>query len=649
MPATEWRDQCWQAAELGSEEIAQALRFGRGVPLSSVLRVPVHEEIAAAARRHPDRIAIKSIKDAISYATLDAWAEQIAFDLSARGVDKASHVGVFVEPSAAMVAAVLGVLRSGAVYVPLDEAQPDSRISSVVADAGAVAIVASDKTRPRLESIGLPLVMAGREDIGASPTRAEGLRERRVHPDDAAYLIYTSGSSGEPKGVLVGHDQLSASTMARRMVYRGSPVFLLVSPLAFDSSVAGIFGTLTAGGTLAVADQDEVRDPERLLDLIHEHAVTQLLCVPSLYQVLLDAAERREPGRLRSLQSVIVAGEPLTPSLVERHFALLRTATLFNEYGPTEATVWASYERFDSDAPVTIGGPAPGVQLYLLDEQLRPVPIGAEGELFIAGAGVARGYFGRPEATARAFLDDPFAAEGSGRMYRTGDRARWDFGGKLHCLGRLDHQVKVRGYRVELNAVEAALTTHAGVHEAAAVTDSTACSLVAFVVALPQTSLEELRQHLAAHLPAAMVPARIFPIDQLPRGINGKVDRVALRRRAEEKLAVPPSEPHLAAEDTVTRRVIAAWSELLKLDHVPLDGNFFDLGGHSLLMFELQDALERQTGVRLSVVELFQHTTASAQSAVIRAGASGGVASLEGRIEAVREARILRTRRQRSG
>ncbi|MFE2146972.1 amino acid adenylation domain-containing protein, partial [Streptomyces sp. NPDC059456] len=481
-----------------------------------------------------------------------------------------------------------------------------------------------------------------------------------VAADDAAYLIYTSGSTGEPKGVVVEHGQLAASTLARRTVYPGRPVFLLVSPLAFDSSVAGLWGTLTAGGHLVVATPDEVRDPERLVELVERHRVTRLLCVPSLYSVLLDAARSLGGERLSSLETVIVAGEPLPPELVERHFAVRTGPTaLVNEYGPTEATVWASYRRFDAPGPVSIGRPVPGATLHVLDEALRPVPPGTEGELFIGGAGVSRGYHGRPEATSHAFLDDPFTDTPGARMYRTGDRARWNADGTLAFLGRRDHQVKIRGHRVELPMIEAQLSALSGVREAVVVPDTGASLLTAFVLTPsgPAPAAESLREQLAARLPAVMVPARIVCLDAFPRTVNGKADRAALQARADELQPFPgaahtptPTAAAPASRGDLTAQVAAAWAEVLKAPHVPLDANFFDVGGHSLAMFQLREALERHTGKRPPVIALFKHTTVAAQVAMLRDGdgsteGADTAASAERRA-AARRARALRARRQ---
>ncbi|MBT2210888.1 non-ribosomal peptide synthetase [Actinomadura sp. NEAU-AAG7] len=609
-------------------------RLGRGAPLPPPPRTPVHELVTAIARAHPARPAVRCGGRTVGYGELDAWSARIAARLAAAGVRRGDHVGLLAEPSAAMVAAALGVLRAGAAYVPVHRENPDRRVAEILADAGASWTVATEGEAERLSGLGLPFLPAEDGDDAAAPPGVE------VGEGDPAYLIYTSGSTGEPKGVLVEHGHLAASTLARHAVYPGAPVFLLVSPIAFDSSVVGLWGTLTAGGCLVVATADEVRDPARLVALVEEHGVTRTLCVPSLYRVLLDAAERAGIERLASLDTVIVAGEPLPEPLVRRHFALRPgPIALVNEYGPTEATVWASYHRFDAPGPVSIGGPIPGAALYVLDEELRPVPPGTEGELVIGGAGIARGYFGDPGATARAFVDDPFAEAPGARMYRTGDRVRWNGAGTLDFLGRRDQQVKIRGHRVELGAVEAALRGAPGVGDAVAVPDQAGAQLVGFVVAASDIRPEDVRAHVAERFPGVMVPARVRILDAFPRTLNGKVDRAALLAKAEEA-------PSGAGAPT---GVAAAWAEVLKISEVPAEVNFFDLGGNSLTMFRLQDALELHTGTRPSIVALFRHTTVAAQSALIRDGGAAADGSPgASRQAAARRARAARARRQRT-
>lgn len=623
-------EQIDHVASFTRTESGDLLSLGRGEPLPELGRQAAHELVAEHAAAFPDRIAVECGGESLTYGELDAWAGRIAARLAAAGVGRGGRVGLLAEQSVAMIAGALGILRCGAAYVPVDPSHPPRRLEGVLADAQVSCVVVTAATASLVE--GMPEVRA--EDDATGPIAPAVA----VAADDPAYLIYTSGSTGEPKGVLVRHGNLAASTLARQLVYPGPPVFLLVSPLAFDSSVAGLWGTLTTGGRLVVATADEIRDPEALAGLVHHHQVTRVLCVPGLYRVLLDAADRVGHHRLDSLETVIVAGESLPESLVERHFSLYPRKSLVNEYGPTEATVWASYRRFTGPGPVTIGGPIPGAALYVLDEGQRPVPPGVDGELYVGGAGVAAGYFGKPEATAEAFSADPFTG---GRMYRTGDVVRWTADGTLAFQGRRDHQVKIRGHRVELGAVEASLRKLPGVRDAVVMPDETGALLLGFVIAGPDVAGTALRARLAERLPEAMVPTRIEVLDAFPVNANGKTDRAALVSRDSAPAPVETATGEMA-------KVAAAWAEVLDLDDIPAEVNFFDLGGHSLAMFRLQDALQAHTGSRPSVVALFRHTTVAAQAALIADRGAGAAESSAGVTGAARRAAALHARRMRA-
>ncbi|MDG4862908.1 amino acid adenylation domain-containing protein, partial [Streptomyces sp. T-3] len=521
-----------------------AIASATGEPLPQTPFIPAHEAVARLAADRPDEVAVRCGDLAVTYGELIAWSRQLSHRLAAAGVGPGDRVALLAEPSAAMIASVFGILGAGAAYVPVDLAQPDARLATILHDAQVKAVVTTAHTRPRTAGSQLPVVTVA-DTPGEEPEAAPcDSFAAAAGPVDPAYLIYTSGSTGEPKGVVVEHRNLAASTQARLMVYPGTPTFLLLSPLAFDSSVAGLWGTLRAGGCLVVASADELRDAERLVSLVSRHRVDRTLCVPTLYGLLLDAAERAGTAPLASLRQVIVAGEALPQTLADRHFAVHSSAVdLFNEYGPTEATVWAAFHRFTGIEPVSIGGPVPGARLYVLDDAHQPVLPGAEGELFIGGAGVARGYFGRPEATAAVFLDDPFAAEPGARMYRTGDMVRWTAEHRLDFLGRKDDQVKVRGHRVELGAVESTLCLLEGVQEAVVLPDAPGTGLIGFVASAQDTDPIALRRALEEKLPPVMVPGELRVLPELPRNLNGKLDRALLRTLAAE----PPAARSAAA------------------------------------------------------------------------------------------------------
>ncbi|MFI1888552.1 amino acid adenylation domain-containing protein [Streptomyces jumonjinensis] len=650
------------ACLVGKEETRRLLALGHGEELLVGSPEPVHSLVARGAAADPGRLAVVCGETRLSRGELDAWAARIASRLRAAGVGRGDRVAILAERSAAAVAAVLATVRIGAVYVPVDPAGPAERLDSVLADARPVAMVVTGELGERLTGRGLTVVTADEPGIRVGGESGDGSdrpertdRPEPVDPGDAAYLIYTSGSTGAPKGVLVEHGQLAASTLARRLVYPGAPVFLLLSPLAFDSSAAGLWGTLTAGGRLIVAGPDEYRDPERLVGLIERHAVTHMLCVPSLYDTVLAAAERDGMAGLRSLTTVIVAGEVLPEVLLRRHTRALGDAVLVNEYGPTETTVWASYQHCDASGTADIGRPVPGARLYVLDEARRLMPRGATGELYIGGAGVSRGYFRRPDATRRVFSPDPFTGDG-GRMYRTGDLVRWTEGGALEFLGRRDSQVKIRGHRIELGAVETALRACPGVREAVVVPDAGRTRLFGFVLAEygAERDIDPvlIRGLLAAKLPEAAVPARLRVMDAFPVTSNGKADRAALAELtgAAERARPEPDGPRGGAPGDPLSQVAAAWAEVLEISEVPTTVDFFELGGHSLMILGLQGALERHTGVRPSPLDLYQCTTVETQAGLIRDGAAGpaGGASAESSADRARRARAARARRART-
>lgn len=595
---------------VSAAERAALLAAGRGPALLADLR-PVHELVTALAAEARERPAITCAGTTLSYGELGERAEAFGAALTTAGVRPRSAVAILMDPCAEMIVAALAAMRIGACYVPLSPRLPVARLTAIVADAHAEVLVGDPAWADRLP--GVPVL-----HVGDAPRGTTAPPRVTVAPDDAPYVIYTSGTSGEPKGVVASHAALAASTAARRQVYGPYGTFLLLSPLSFDSSVAGVWGTLTSGGRLVIARPEQLRDPERTLDLIAGEQVTETLAVPSLYAGLLTAAERRGADRLRSLRVVALAGEPLPDGLLRRHFAVNPAVAVVNEYGPTEATVWSTYRRFERPEPVDIGRPVPGTSVYLLDHAGRLVPDGAAGELVIGGAGVANGYLNRPAQTAEAFVADPFAG-GAARMYRSGDRARWT-SGTLEFLGRRDSLVKVRGHRVELGAVEAACRECAHVLDVTVLPATDADRLIAFLVVAPGFDEAATRETLRAALPPVMVPAVIQTVRELPRTWHGKVDQRALRAMAMMSKSAPMAPP---APTDATAVVRAAWCEVLEHDDVPVDANFFDVGGHSLLVLALQTAIETYTGTVLDVLDLFNATTVEAQAALLAAVSPG--------------------------
>lgn len=537
-----------------------------------------------AARRHPDRLAVADGTCTWSYAELVGRASAIARSLAPR-VGRGAIVAVEAEPCAATLAAMLGVLLAGAAYVPLDPGLPRRRVERLLADSGAAAVLA-----PRaLDAI--PPV--------APPS---------VGADDLAYVIYTSGSTGQPKGVMVTHGGLASYlTFAAERYGLGHDVTGIVSaPFAFDLSITTLLAPLAAGAGVAIVPPA----PEAVVRAFAAIRGDVLLKVtPRHLDALASLLSRADAARVRT---VVVGGEPLGAATVARWRALAPHARLINEYGPTETVVGCSvHEVTAAKDPVPIGAPIDGTTLLVLDERGEPAPVGVSGELYIGGVAVARGYLGAPELTASRFVPDPRAS--GGRMFRTGDRAYVDPDGRLVFVGRLDDQLKVRGYRVEPAEVEAVLAAYPGVAAAAVV--RAAQSLVGFVVA-PGGPLElaAITRHAAELLPDYMVPTRVVVLERLPLTPNGKVDRAALA--AHHALAEPPGGG-APAGSAMEQLVVQVWRDVLGVAHVDLDARFLEMGGDSLSIIAAAARLQELVGRPVPPAWLFEHPTARTLAAAL--------------------------------
>jgi amino acid adenylation domain-containing protein len=623
---------------------------GAMVP-APALEAQVHEAILAHAAATPDAVAVVRGAEALSYGALARRAHGLARVLRARGVGPGTLVALLLEPSPDAVVAMLAVLEAGGAYVPLDPAYPARRIELVLRESRAgVAIASGERASALSDTVAVVIDIAG-EPLATGTTPASAPADPPpplAGPEDLAYVIFTSGSTGVPKGVAVTRANLAYSTRARSAVYERAPArFLLLSSLAFDSSVAGVFGTLARGGTLIVPEDDLRLGLDPIAHVVRRHQVTDLLCVPSLWAAILDHCRHQD---LTSLGAVIVAGEACPAPLVEQHRRALPGVALYNEYGPTEATVWATVHRCADEAGarvVPIGRPIPGARVYVLDEHGQPAPMGARGHIHVGGPGVARGYLDRPVETAARFVPDPFAPGAGSRLYATGDVGRWTAGGLLEFTGRSDDQIKLRGYRIELGEIESVLGGHPQITAAAAAVHQ-GQSLVAYVVESSPGAIdpESLRAYLQARLPEHMVPGAVVLLDALPLLPNGKLDRGRLPDpRGARTLG---RAEHVEPETETERRLAAIWRELLRLDQVGTRDSFFDLGGHSLLLVELQQRLQAVFGREVPVVELFRLPTIQALAAWLDGDQPHAASAVHEREIASGRARLLRQRARRS-
>lgn len=558
--------------------------------------------VEAVAVATPDAIAVVAEDGNLTYRDLWRNACDVADRLIREGVRPGDAVAVHLPPSSHVIAVLLGIAVARAVYVPLDPAEDSSTLDRRAQLAG-VRFTVDD------QSIA---VLLGEPGAGAR-VRGSGV----VLAEDRAYVMFTSGTTSESRAVVVSHANLAFSTQARTQVYRELATFLLLSPLFFDSSVAGIWGTLVSGGTLVVPTEDQRRDPREIVALMHRRGVTRTLMIPSLYRaVLLSAKSSGALDALDALREVIVAGERLPGSLIDLHFELLPHVHLINEYGPTEATVWVAYRRYTHAGPSMIGTAIPGAEMFIVDAEGAPVPPGDSGEVVVGGPGVAEGYLGDPEATRRAFVR--FEHLGPGTWYRTGDLGRRSESGELEFLGRRDRQVKVSGRRIELESVETALTNLPEVAEACAHASTDGSRLVAHIVVAEGSAADQARVRVRAINPKAHRPHEVHVHSALPRTPNGKVDTKALEESVRLSPTAPsPAHPGRTPGDDTEPLVAAAWTDVLGRSGISRTSNFFDAGGNSMLMIHLQRALAESTGHHVSVVSLFQHTTIASQAAML--------------------------------
>lgn len=585
----------------------------------------LHGLFEARAALTPDAVAVVYATESLSYRGLNHRANQLAHMLRQRGAGPEVAVALCLEAGIDMVVGLLGILKSGSAYVPIDLAYPPDRQSRILTDSGATLLIIPQGCESALSSYGTELVQLDPQQLSEQP---EHNPETVCHCNNVAYLIYTSGSTGQPNGVVVSHRNAVHSTSAR-FDYYAEPVrgYLLLSSYAFDSSVAGIFWTLSQGGRLSIPSEEDRRNPVALARLIARERPSHLLCLPSLYGLLLEQAE---PEQLASLKVAIVAGEACSTKIVADHYAQMSSVRLFNEYGPTEGTVWSSvYEFPPTDAgsgkPVPIGRPINNTRIYLLDCHLNLVPVGVTGELYISGAGITRGYHGQARLTAERFVPDTFAVDAGSRMYKTGDLACYREGGEIEFLGRADHQVKIRGYRIEVGEIEVRLTECRDIKEAAVLVrenDLDDKRIAAYLLLRHRTGItlnidevtESVRSELKTVLPEYMIPTAYVVLEALPRLPNGKVDRKALPAPERgHSLAVPFVAPRNATE----KRLAELWGEVLDMKPIGLRDHFFDVGGHSMLAVQLMFMVRKTFGVEIPLRLLFERPTLEAQARLL--------------------------------
>jgi len=540
----------------------------------------------------------------LSYGELDARANQLARYLKKSGIGRESLVGIMMERGIEMIVALLGVLKAGGAYVPLDPAYPQERLTFMLEDAQVSVLLTQARLLPMLPwsaARGVCIDSEWETIVSESVAPVEG----GVLAANVAYVIYTSGSTGPPKGVMVAHQGLCNMVTAQVETFglHAESRILQFASLSFDASAGEIFMALTSGAALCLGRQESLLPGPGLIEMLREQRVTIVTLPPSVLAVLPEA-------ELPDLATLTVAGEACAADLVGRWAG---GHQFFNLYGPTEATVWATVaECRDGTEKPLIGRPILNTQGYLLNAQLEPAPIGVAGELHLGGVGLARGYLNRPELTAERFIPNPFSQEPGARLYKTGDLARYHPDGQIEFLGRIDHQVKLRGYRIELGEIETALNAHPDIGDAVVEVREDVPGnkrLVAYIVSAPETepAINEMRDFLQEIVPNYMIPTSFVHLEALPLTTNGKVDRRALplpdgyHPELEATYVAPRSE--------IERAIAAIWLETLKIEKVDIHDNFFNLGGHSVLLAQVHTRLQEAFDQKLAMIDLFKYPT----------------------------------------
>jgi amino acid adenylation domain-containing protein len=590
---------------------------GRPWPAAALL----HELFERQAARTPGAPAVSFGGESLSYRDLDERANRLARVLRRRGVGPEVRVGLCVERSAGMVAALLGILKAGGAYVPLDPGHPAERLALILEDSAVAVLVTEERLLAGLPSHDAEVLCLDGE-IGSEDA---GPLEPLAVEENLAYVIYTSGSTGRPKGVQLPHRAVVnfLHAMTERPGLGPDDVVPALTTLTFDIAGLEIYLPLAVGGRVEVLERDEAADGRRLAARLAAVGATAVQATPATWRLLVTTGWRGMPGL-----KILCGGEALPRDLAGE--LLARGAELWNVYGPTETAVYSTTGRVaPGDGPVLLGRAIANTGLYVADPRSRLAPLGAAGELLIGGAGLARSYLGRPELTAERFVPHPWSPEPGARLYRTGDLVRWRPSGELQFLGRIDHQVKVRGFRIELGEIEAALLRHPAVAQAVVAVGSRQetvgeSRLVAYVVpagkvpaAIP--SIDELREHLRRSLPEYMLPSAFVVLEALPLNPSGKVDRKALH--APEATREAASAAAWADPRNELERMIAAlWREVLGIDRVGAGDNFFDLGGHSLLAAQVHVRLSEKLGRELALLDLFRYPTVASLAAFLGGG-----------------------------
>ena len=566
----------------------------------------IHNIIEGVGKITPDQTAVTFKNESITYKILNEKADALAAVILKYTKNRKEIIGLCVDRSLDMIIGLLGILKAGCAYLPLDPDYPKDRLDFILKDAKCNLLITQTFLKNQYEESGVQILCIGSNEV---LNNQSVINYPIVTENDLAYVIYTSGSTGMPKGVPISHKNIINSTAGRLDFYPENPeVFLLMSSISFDSSKAGIFWTLCTGGNLVITEKKAEQDIAHLEALIKKNSVTHTLMLPSLYKLIL---EHSSISNLTSLKAVVVAGEACLPDMRNLHFDRLKTVNLYNEYGPTEASVWCTaylLKKTDADI-VPIGKPVANAKIYLLNENLDLVPFGAVGDIYVGGPGLTKGYINKPELNKKVFVNNPFSSDFDGRLYKTGDRGRYDQEGNIQFLGRIDEQVKIRGHRIELDEVEKAMRQSIANNKIVVLVEekNTIKRLIAFVETIEPLDALAIKATLKGMLPDFMIPSAIYPLAEMPLLPNGKIDKKSLLNIDRSTLPSALVEHDLPKSET-GEKLLKIWQQVLGLSTVSVNDNFFEIGGDSIQSIQML-AMARKEGIILSPNQIFEYQT----------------------------------------
>ncbi|MBD2360531.1 amino acid adenylation domain-containing protein [Anabaena minutissima FACHB-250] len=587
----------------------------------------IQQLFEAQVEKTPDAVAVVFADQQLTYQQLNQKANQLAHHLQNLGVEPQVLVGICIERSLEMIIAILAILKAGGAYIPLDPAFPVERLALMLADSQTSVLLTQQHLLPHLSAHNTPQktqIICLDKDWENIATQATINPKINIQPDNLIYTIYTSGSTGKPKGVQITHSNVInfLTAMQQQLKLTNADSLLAVTTLSFDIAGLEIYLPLITGAKLNLVSREVATDGIQLLQLLNNSPTTVMQATPATWQMLLDAGWQG-----KSQLKVLCGGEALPQNLADQLFS--RCREIWNLYGPTETTIWSTIHQIkDTKQTITIGRPLANTQIYILDKYLQPVPVGVAGEIYIGGAGVARGYFNQPELTKEKFIPNPFTHQPGEKLYKTGDLARYLPNGDIEYIGRIDYQVKLRGFRIELAEIEAAISQYPSVHTTVVVLRENVPgnkNLVAYITLQPENSLTiaELRRFLESKLPGYMIPSALVILETLPLTPNGKIDRRSLPEPDHTQLI--QSANFVAASTPVEHQLAEIWMEVLSINKVGIHDNFFELGGHSLLATRIISRIQQVFKVELPLRCLFAQPTIAGLAQAIETATQAGL------------------------